>query len=145
MVLLFGAAIASVAAAQAQERAAIDVLGDIYRTCLSAQSVSGCAKPKALAWLSSVADEDVIRITGDLTVVRTQTVAETSERNFATKEERIADYVLNFLESHALKMEVPEILRTEQARSLNGNEEIGNSIEIPLVAGQVQEGEWSAR
>lgn len=135
-------AVAVACSAVAAERAAVDVLGEIYRDCVSAQSISACAKPKALAWLSNAATEDVIQITQDLKIVRTKEEEFNTERNFATKEERVAERIMSFLESHSLKMEVPQIFQTQEARSfLPAGEDFGNGIELPLVAGPVAEGE----
>lgn len=135
-------AIAVACSAVVAERAAVEILGDIYRDCSSADSVSACAKPKALAWLSNVANEDVIQITQDLKIVRTKDEQFDVERNFATKEERIAEQIMSFLESHSLKMEVPQMFQTKEARSfLPEGQDFGNGIEIPLVAGQASEGE----
>lgn len=134
-------AIAVACSAVSAEKAAIEVLGDIYRTCSSAPSVSACAKPKALAWLSNVANEDVIQITQDLKIVRTMDEQFDAERNFATKEERIAERIMSFLESHSLKMDVPQLFQTQEARSfLPVGAEFGNGIQIPLVAGEASEG-----
>lgn len=134
--------IAVACSAVAAERTAVDVLGDIYRTCTSAPSISACAKPKALSWLSNVANEDVIQITQDLKIVRVKDEVLNGERNFATKEERVAERIMSFLESHSLKMDVPQMFQTQEARSfLPEGQDFGDGIEIPLVAGQVEEGE----
>lgn len=135
-------ALAVTCSAVAAEQSAVDVLGDIYRNCVSAQSISACAKPKALVWLSNVANEDVIQITQDLKIVRTKADEFNAERNFATKEERISERIMAFLESHSMNMEVPQIFQTQEARSfLPEGQDFGNGIELPLVAGPVAEGE----
>lgn len=64
--LLITIAILSVAVA---DPSALDVLQDIYRGCLQQFSVS-CVKPKALGWMSMVADKDVIKVTDDLMIVK---------------------------------------------------------------------------
>lgn len=125
------------------EHSAVEVLGDIYRNCASAPSVSACAKPKALSWLSNVANEDVIQITQDLKLVRTKEEQFNGERNFASKEEKIAERIMSFLDSHSLKMEVPQMFQTQEARSfLPEGQDFGNGIEIPLVSGPAEEGEY---
>lgn len=48
---------------------ALDVFQDIYRGCLSQFSVS-CVRPKALSWMSMVADRNVIKVTDDLMIVK---------------------------------------------------------------------------
>lgn len=135
-------AVAIACSVAAAEQSAVDVLGEIYRNCASAKSISACAKPKALSWLSNVATEDVIQITQDLKIVRTKDDEFNAERNFATKEERVAERIMSFLDSHSLKMEVPQIFQTQEARSfLPEGQDFGNGIEIPLVAGPAAEGE----
>lgn len=51
------------------EFSAVDVIQDIYYSCVSQFSVS-CAKPKALQWLKSVSNKDNIKITEDLLIVK---------------------------------------------------------------------------
>lgn len=137
-------AIAVVCSAVAAERAAVEVLGDIYRSCATAQSIRACATPKALSWLSNVANEDVIQITQDLKIVRTKDEEFNAERNFANKQEAVFERIMSFLESHSLRMEVPQIFQTQEARSfLAEGQDFGNGIEMPLVAGQAAEGELS--
>lgn len=48
---------------------ALDVLQDMYRGCLQQFSVS-CVRPKALAWMTMVADRNVIKVTDDLMIVK---------------------------------------------------------------------------
>lgn len=64
--LLVAVTVLGVAAA---DPSALDVLQDVYRACLSQFSVS-CVRPKALAWMSMVADRDVIKVTDDLMIVK---------------------------------------------------------------------------
>lgn len=51
------------------EFSAVNVVQDIYHSCVSSFSVS-CVKPKALQWLSSVSNNDKIKITEDLFIVK---------------------------------------------------------------------------
>lgn len=53
----------------AKDPSALDVMQDIYDTCLRDLSVS-CAKPKALRWISEVVDKEQIRITEDLVLIK---------------------------------------------------------------------------
>lgn len=46
-----------------------DVLVDMYHGCLKDFSTS-CVKPRALEWISLVSQDDVIRITEDLEIVK---------------------------------------------------------------------------
>lgn len=64
--LLISLVILGVAAA---DPSALDVLQDMYRGCLQQFSVS-CVRPKALAWMSMVADRNVIKVTDDLMIVK---------------------------------------------------------------------------
>lgn len=60
---------------------AVEVVQDIYSTCLKQFSVS-CVKPKALNWMHNIADQPVIKITEDLEVHKTadqEAVAEVSK------------------------------------------------------------------
>uniref|UniRef100_T1GYZ2 Osiris 18 n=1 Tax=Megaselia scalaris TaxID=36166 RepID=T1GYZ2_MEGSC len=52
------------------QQSATDLAVDIYRTCLKDFSTS-CVRPKALQWISNVADQDEIKITNLMSVVRT--------------------------------------------------------------------------
>lgn len=53
-----------------QQPSAVEVLQDMYGTCLKEFSL-GCIKPKALSWISNVVDQPVIKITDDLEIVKT--------------------------------------------------------------------------
>lgn len=64
--LLVAVTVLGVAAA---DPSALDVLQDMYSACLSQFSVS-CVRPKALAWMSMVADRNVIKVTDDLMIVK---------------------------------------------------------------------------
>lgn len=70
---------ALVAAASAGP-SAVDVVHDMYRSCLQDFSVS-CVKPKALGWLNYVSNEPVIKITEDLLVVKKDAAPQDTEVN----------------------------------------------------------------
>lgn len=57
---------------------AIDVVHDMYKTCLQDFSVS-CVKPKALSWLSHVTSDPIIKITEDLMIVKKDNVPQDTE------------------------------------------------------------------
>lgn len=57
---------------------AVDVVHDVYKTCLQDFSVS-CVKPKALSWLSHVSNDPIIRITEDLMIVKKDNVPQDAE------------------------------------------------------------------
>lgn len=51
------------------DQSAVDIIQDIYYGCLRDFSLT-CAKPKALQWLSDVYNNEKIRITDDLLIVK---------------------------------------------------------------------------
>lgn len=113
------------------EKSAISVAQDMYTDCLERLSFS-CVKPKALSWLSNVYDSDVIKITDNLLIVKTEN---NQERSMHDTKFAIVHAVENFLETHSLKILVPEELKQEAnqvyfARSLIGNAE---DIDVPLA------------
>lgn len=119
---------------------AVEALQDMYDTCLSRLS-TGCVRPKALRWIDAVADSDEIRITDDLSVVRTGAVAPTDERRSSAE---LYDQIDNFLGTHSLRMRVPAILKTAEARSF-GSEQLGldTPLELPLSEEKAVEGtQW---
>lgn len=61
--------VAAVLGVSVADPSALDVLQDMYRGCISQFSVS-CVRPKALAWISMVADRNVIKVTDDLMIVK---------------------------------------------------------------------------
>ena len=130
----------------ANDVSAVDLIGDIYKTCVSQYSTS-CIKPKALSWLSNAVNQDTIKITEDMTIVRTgEDVFDTAETSTdAHPVVNLLDKVDSFLSSHTLRIETPEILKTEEARSyipkslLKGG--LADGLQIPLVEGNVAEGE----
>lgn len=65
-------------AVSAEEPSAVELVQDIYTSCLKDLSVK-CAKPKALHWLSEVVDKQEIRITEDLVLVKKDNPAEVNE------------------------------------------------------------------
>lgn len=122
----------------ATDASAADVVGDIYDTCLSQLSTS-CVRPKALRWMSEAVDSDVIRITDDLTIVRTVSAADAEQPRSSAGD--LFDGIDRFLATHTLRMSPPEILRTAEARAF-GSEQLGldTALEMPLADGNVAEG-----
>lgn len=55
--------------ATAQNPSAVDLVNDIYTGCVKDWSLS-CARPKALQWFSEVSQNDEIKITHDLVIVK---------------------------------------------------------------------------
>ncbi|XP_018575224.1 uncharacterized protein LOC108914017 [Anoplophora glabripennis] len=87
------------------EFSAVDVVQDIYHSCISSFSVH-CVKPKALQWLGSVSDNEKIKITEDLLIVKNKNSGK--ERDFS--QEDIFDNFENFLQNHDLVAKAPLIL-----------------------------------
>lgn len=129
----------------ANDISAVELVSDIYKTCVSQYSTS-CIKPKMLSWISHAVNQDTIKITEDLSIVRTgEDEFDTAEtRSDASPVIKLLDKVDSFLSSHALRVETPEILKTEEARTyiprtlLKGG--IANGLQVPLVEGNVAEG-----
>lgn len=118
---------------------AAEVAKDIFHSCLSDYSTS-CVKPKALAWLSSAVDESEIKITDDLSIIRTaedEPSAENEQRSGA----ELFDKIDGFLATHSVRMNAPEILKTDEARAF-GSERLGleSNLVVPLADGNAVEG-----
>lgn len=127
----------------ADDISAAELITDIYQTCLSQYSTN-CVKPKALAWISHAVNLDKIRISNDLTVIRTAEEEFASEARSANPIVNLFDRVDSFLSSHSLRIEVPSILKNEEARAyipesfLKGG--LAQGLEVPLVEGNAVEG-----
>lgn len=52
------------------ETTVVDLAQDIVRNCLLNFHISGCVKPRALTWANKVSDDNVIRITNDLYLLK---------------------------------------------------------------------------
>lgn len=57
---------------------AVNVVHDMYKSCLQDFSVS-CVKPKALSWISHVSNDQIIKITEDLMIVKKDSAPEEIE------------------------------------------------------------------
>ncbi|KAH1009419.1 hypothetical protein HUJ04_001778 [Dendroctonus ponderosae] len=99
--------VALVAVAAAHDPSAVDVLQDIYSTCLKDLSLK-CAKPKALHWISKVVDKEQIRITQDLVLLKKDNPAEVEVGRGL--EEDIFEKFEDFLQTHELVAKPPAIL-----------------------------------
>lgn len=102
----------------AQQQSATDLAFDIYRGCLRDFSTS-CVRPKALQWISSVAEQDEIKITNLMSVVRTNHDLPPP----AIQGPRDARFQLfesfdNFLNTHSVKITPPAFFRSQDARSM---------------------------
>ncbi|XP_065076961.1 uncharacterized protein Osi18 [Ochlerotatus camptorhynchus] len=146
VVLILSAAVMGMAAAQ-QTRSAADVAVEIYKTCLADVNMK-CVKSKALSWLTTVAEQDEIKITNALTIIRTGTddeeAPEVKDQQRSNKVVHLLNKIDGFLSTHALKMGVPEVLQSEEARAyipdslMRGG--LAEELVVPLAEGNVAEG-----
>lgn len=127
----------------ADDVSAADLVKDIYTSCLSQYSTS-CVKPKALSWISHALNQDSIRITDDLSIIRTGEEEFGTEARSANPIVNLFDKVDSFLSSHSLRIEAPQLLKTQEARAfvpenfLSGG--LAQGLELPLVEGNAVEG-----
>jgi hypothetical protein len=125
------------------DTSAAELITDIYKSCISQGSTS-CLKPKALSWISHAVNQDTIKITEELTIVRTGDDEFTAEARSANPIVNLFDKVDSFLTSHSLRIGTPQILKTEEARAyvpenyLEGG--LAEGLEVPLVEGNAVEG-----
>ncbi|XP_053619884.1 uncharacterized protein Osi18 [Plodia interpunctella] len=94
----------------AQTYSASNLVKNIYNECLSQYSVE-CVKPRTLQWISRVANEEEIKITDDLSIIKTATVEEDGEVDPRMAKDplyKLFDQVDTFVQTHALKVKVPE-------------------------------------
>lgn len=132
--------------AYADDVSAADLVKDIYTSCLSQYSTS-CVKPKALSWISHAVNQDTIRINDDLSIIRTGEEEFGTEARSANPIVNLFDKVDSFLSSHSLRIEAPQLLKTEEARAfvpenfLSGG--LAQGLELPLVEGNAVEGKGS--
>ncbi|CRK87098.1 CLUMA_CG000825, isoform A [Clunio marinus] len=127
----------------ADELSATQLINDIYKSCLSQYSTS-CVKPKALAWISHAVNQDTIKINGELSIIRTGEDEFQPEERSINPAVHLFDKVDSFLSSHSLRIEVPQILKNNEARAyipetfLTGG--LAQGLQVPLVEGNVVEG-----
>lgn len=127
----------------ADEISASQLLSEIFESCVKEYSTS-CIKPKALAWISHAVNQDKIKITDELSIIRTgEDEFDTTPRS-ANPIVNLFDKLDSFLSSHSLRIEAPQILKEEEARSLvprsllKGG--IVDGLQVPLVEGNAVEG-----
>lgn len=129
----------------ADDVSATELITDIYKSCLSQYSTS-CVKPKALAWVSHAINQDTIRISNDLTIIRTGEEEFGASARSTNPIVNLFDKVDSFLSSHSLRIETPEILKISEARAyipdnlMEGG--LAQGLEIPLVEGNAVEGKF---
>jgi hypothetical protein len=128
----------------AEDVSAAELMTDIYTSCLSKLSTS-CAKGKALSWISHAINQDTIKITEEMSIVRISEEEFTAEGRSSNPLVNLFDRVDSFLTSHSLRIEAPQILKTEEARAyipdnyMEGG--LAQGLEVPLVEGNAVEGE----
>ncbi|CAK1541133.1 unnamed protein product [Leptosia nina] len=96
-------------AAFANGQSASGLVKNIYDECLSQYSVE-CVKPRTLEWISQVANHDEIKITDDLSIVKTAIAEEEDVDPRMAKDPTYAifDQVERFIETHSLRVKVPD-------------------------------------
>lgn len=120
-----------------------DVLIDIYHSCVSQFSFT-CVRPKAIQWISNCADKDKIKLTDELSIIRTSNEEIEEKRNADNGVQNLFEKVDNFLAKHALKIEPKQILQDETLRSFipksytKGG--LVDGIVVPLSEGKSIEG-----
>lgn len=103
--------------ASAQSYPATRLVKNIYNECLSQYSVE-CVKPRALEWISLVANDDEIKITNDLSIVKQAEVEDDATVDPRMAKEpayEIFDKVDRFLQTHTLRVKVPEEIASSAA------------------------------
>lgn len=96
---------------------------DMYHGCLKDLSIS-CVRPKALQWFNAALQQNEVRLTDRLSVVRTaQQQPEASSTtgralNAEQHQQQLFDRIDSYLASHALRIQAPEYFRSSEARAL---------------------------
>lgn len=101
-----------------QTYSASKLVKNIYNECLSQYSVA-CVKPRALEWISRVSNDDEIKVTEDLSIVRIASMSPDSEqvdpRLSKDPMYEIFDKVDRFLQTHSVRVNVPLEIRDTAA------------------------------
>lgn len=100
---------------------------DMYHGCLKDLSIS-CVRPKALQWFNAALQQNEVRLTDRLSVVRTaQQQQQQPEASSSTgraqnaeqqQQQQLFDSIDSYLASHALRIQAPEYFRSSEARAL---------------------------
>ncbi|CAH2059485.1 unnamed protein product, partial [Iphiclides podalirius] len=102
--------ILSLAALASAQIPATRVVKNIYKECLSQYSVE-CVKPRALEWISRVANDDEIKITDSLSIVKVGEIEEDADSDPRMARDPIYsmfDKVDSFLQTHSVRVKVPD-------------------------------------
>lgn len=119
-----------------------DVMKDIYKSCISQFSTS-CVKPKALAWINQSLKNDEIKINDELYIIRTSDDVLKAEERSVEPTIALFDKIDSFLSTHSLRVQAPEILKTEARAYVPESllkDGLTNGLVIPLVQGNAAEG-----
>lgn len=134
-----------IASANAGEISASQLITDIYDSCLS-EYKTNCIKPKALAWISHAVNQDKIKVTEELSIIRTGEDEFNAQARSANPIVNLFDKLDSFFSSHSLRIEAPQILKQEEARSLVPSSLLkggfAEGLEVPLVEGNAVEGNF---
>lgn len=108
--------ILAIAAYASGHYSASRLVRNIYNECLSQYSVE-CVKPRTLEWISRVANDEEIRITDDLSIVRQAIIEDEAVDPRMAKEPALAiiDSVDKFLQTHSVRVKVPEEIASSAA------------------------------
>lgn len=108
--------ILSIAAFASGQYSASRLVRNIYNECLSQYSVE-CVKPRALEWISRVANDDEIKITENLSIIKNAEIEEEPVDPRMAKDPAFAiiDKVDRFIETHAVRVKVPEEISNSAA------------------------------
>lgn len=126
----------------AQQQSATDLALDIYRDCLRGFSTS-CVRPKALQWISDVADQDEIKITNLMSVVRTnRDLPPPAIQGPRDVRFQLFERIEKFLNTHAVKITPPAFFRSQEARSMIPDAllESGLTTEVNVPLGETSPG-----
>lgn len=108
--------ILSIAAFASGQYSASRLVRNIYNECLSQYSVE-CVKPRTLEWISRVANDDEIKITENLSIIKNAEIEEEPVDPRMAKDPAFAiiDKVDRFIETHAVRVKVPEEISNSAA------------------------------
>lgn len=128
------------------EESLVDTFNDIYETCLVHLNTD-CVRPKALQWLSKSIEKREISITGDLTIVKNESIALDQDpiETESARDNRvdILSHVDEFLATHYLNIRYPKSVLNENIPAFlqsTVDRFIPDSIQMPLEEGNVNEG-----
>ncbi|CAH2268245.1 jg22304 [Pararge aegeria aegeria] len=106
----------SIVAFASGQYSASRLVRNIYNECLSQYSVE-CVKPRTLEWISHVANNEEIKITDNLSIVRQATIEDEAVDPRMAKDPAYAiiDSVDRFLQTHSVRVKVPEEIASSAA------------------------------